>query len=601
MFDAGSSPVNLKFALKVVEQIRERQLLSFKPVRMAILPTFTADLMIPYVRIHGAFSMMDIECYIGAFNQVQQEILNSDSSLYAFNPDVIALAFRSREFASDLYAGFIKLVEKNEVEESIESVFTQTGDLVRTIRKRSEAAIILHTFDPPPYPELGLVDGQLEIGQTAAFHRLNSRLAQLAGQERGVYLLDYAQLTARTGWEQWHDRRMWSLARMPLSAQALSILAEEYVSFLRPMCGLNRKCLVLDLDNTMWGGIIGEDGIDGIQIGHDFPGNTYRDFQRTILRLHDRGVILAVNSKNNENDALDVFDNHPEMLLRKDHFAAKRINWLDKATNMRELAQELNIGLDQMVFLDDNPVERELVRSQLPQVLVPELPDDPVEYVSALEGLRDFDTLAWSAEDRDRTAMYRAESSRRKLKEQVTSLDEFYASLDMEVFIGRADPISIPRIAQLTQRTNQFNLTTRRYSESDIACFSADSDAFVYHIRLVDRFGDSGIVGVAIIRIDGNCWNIDTLLMSCRVLGRTVEDAFLAYIAGEAVDSGAAVLRGSFIPTRKNGQVAGFYPDRGFTLENENGDATQWRLDLAGASLTVPSWIQLRVPEGASC
>ena len=286
------------------------------------------------------------------------------------------------------------------------------------------------------------------------------------------------------------------------------------------------------------------------------------------------------------------------MVLRQENFAAMRINWQDKASNMRSLAQELNIDLEHMVFADDSPVERELVRTQLPEILVLELPQEPAEYVSVLERIRDFDALTWSTEDRKRTQMYRAHSARRRFEGEVSSLEEFYTGLNMQVMIGRAGPSSIPRIAQLTQRTNQFNLTTRRYTEIEIMQLTAADGARVYHLRLMDRFGDNGIVGVAVIRIKGNIWDIEAFLLSCRILGRTVEDAFLAYLANEAREAGAHTLRGLYIPSAKNAQVATFYCDRGFELEQDDwGEAQFWRLSLSDSSLSIPPWIRLRVIE----
>ena len=601
LIDSEPTLSNVQFGLRVVDKLSKKRQIELKPVRLSLLPTFTADLLIPYIRMLGALSGMDVSCTIGAFNQVHQEALSPRSVIYQSDPHVIVLALRSEEFLPELFAGYMEILEKDRVKEAVESALNSVNELISAIRMKSEAAIIVHNFLPPATPDLGLVDAQQSTGQNAAFYRLNQRLSDIVSQLGGVFVLDYARVVSRLGSENWHDRRMWHLARMPLSSNALPILAEEYTAYLRPLSGLNRKCLVLDLDNTLWGGIVGEDGIDGIKIGQDYPGNAFLGFQMAIRRLYDRGIILAINSKNNELDVFEVFDTHPDMVLRRENFAAMRINWNDKAANMRSLADELNIGLDQMVFFDDSPVERDLVRCQIPQVLIPEVPEDPVEYAHTLENIRDFDSLTWSVEDRNRTKMYRAESSRRVIRDSASSLEDFWTGLDMEVIIGCADSLSIPRISQLTQRTNQFNLTTRRYSEADIAQAASSDDSRVYHMRLKDRFGDSGIVGVGIIRVEDECWNINSFLMSCRVLGRTAEDAFLAFIADEARESGAKFLTGLYIPTKKNVQVASLYPGLGFNpVESTEDKVSKWKLNLLEKSLTVPRWIKLQASETVS-
>ena len=596
MLDAEPTQTNVRFGLKAVDDMKQRRLVSFRPVRLAYLPTFTADPLVPYLRARGHLSRLDVTPYAGPFNQAQQETLDPTSGLYRFEPDAIVLALRGEELAPDLYDGYLELVGAGRLQAAIDATVERLAELISAIRGRSTATVIVHTFAPPPYPHLGQLDAQSAQGQVAAVHQLNARLARTAAEAGGVYVLDYAGLVASVGWSQWHDRRMWHLARMPFSSRALPALAEAYVSFLRPMYGLNRKCLVLDLDNTLWGGIVGEDGLGGIALGQDYPGNAYLAVQQAALRLYDRGVLLCINSKNNEADVLEVLDRHPDMVLRREHFAAMRVNWHDKASNIRSLAAELNIGTDHMAFLDDSPVERELVRTEMPEVLVLEPPGDATEYAPMLDQVRDFDGLTWSEEDRGRTRMYRAQADRQHLEAEATSLEEFYAGLQMEAVVGQADEASIPRVAQLTQRTNQFNLTTRRYSEADIAELAKAADVRVYHLRLIDRFGDNGIVGAAVVRIDGDAWDIDSFLFSCRALGRTVEDGFLAYIAEEARSAGAQTLHGSYVPTAKNVQVATFYPDRGFAAEHADGDQVQrWQLAISEQPLDAPPWVRFRV------
>ena len=589
------SLANTHFGLKILEQVMALGRMDLKTVRVGVLSTFTIEPLLPHLRLAAGLNLMDVQPYSGDFNQVEQEAMNPQSGLYACNPEVVILAIRGEEFASDLWGRFATLRAENRVEEAVQHALGRIRALLEVMRTHTRASIAVHNYVPPAHPALGLIDTLSADGQVAVVHRFNALLAELAASMEGVYVVDYARLVAERGFSAWHDQRMWHLARQPLSALALPLLAQEYVAVLRALNGMSRKCLVLDCDNTLWGGVIGEDGMSGIQIGHDYPGSAFRTFQEVVLRLHDRGVILAVNSKNNKADVLEVFDQHPDMLLKREHLAAMQVNWINKADNMQALAADLNIGLDHMVFLDDNPVERQLVREQLPQVLVPELPEDPVEFTETLLRIRDFDALSWSVEDRTRTQMYRQEVDRHQFMQATGNLESFYRGLEMRMVVGQADETSLPRIAQLTQRTNQFNLTTKRYTELDLTRFMKSHDKHVFWLRLTDRFGDNGIVGAAIIREVGSTWDIDSLLMSCRVLGRTVEDAFLAFLVAEARTAGAGKIKGRYEPTAKNSQVADFYSSRGFCAGPKDEEGCCWILEVADAGHTIPNWISLEV------
>ena len=387
--------------------------------------------------------------------------------------------------------------------------------------------------------------------------------------------------------------------RMPLGADSFVHLAREYIRFLLPLCGRVCKALVIDLDNTIWGGIVGEDGLDGIKLGAEYPGNAYLEVQRAILDLHRRGIILAICSKNNPEDALEVFKRHDAMLLRLDHFAATRINWKSKAENIRELATELNIGIDALAFLDDNPLEREEVRMLLPEVHVIDLPAGPAHFAAALRSTPVFERLTLSQEDRDRGTYYLAEQQRAQLQSGGVALDDYYRSLGMEVEIGAVTARTLARVAQLTQKTNQFNLTTRRYSEQEIAAKAADARWRVDALTASDRFGDYGLVGVAITSRDGEVCEIDSFLLSCRVIGRSVETALLSYIARAAAAGGMRTLRGWYLPTRKNAPSKDFYPKHGFKMINESDGRMLFEYDLS-KELGWPEWVKLRSEGSAS-
>jgi FkbH-like protein len=351
---------------------------------------------------------------------------------------------------------------------------------------------------------------------------------------------------------------------------------------------------VLDLDNTLWGGIIGEDGIEGIKLSNASPGIEYVDFQRGLLSLYNRGVILAVCSKNNYDDAIKVFQEHPAQVLKEEHFASMRINWQNKAANIAELAKEINIGLDSMVFFDDNPVERAQVSQTLPEVLVVELPKNPRLYRETLENLNVFDVLSLTKEDLVRGEMYAGKRKRAELEQSASSIEDFLRTLDLKVKIQPVNNFDTPRVVQLIGKTNQFNLTTRRHTDAEVRQFRESKDAIVYSMAVTDKFGDEGVVGVAIVKIKDDDWWVDSLLMSCRVIGRSVETALIAKIVADARESKAKRIIGEYIPTKKNPPAADLYERHGFGMPEEtDNNGTSWILNLDTDTVEVPDWIEL--------
>jgi FkbH-like protein len=373
-------------------------------------------------------------------------------------------------------------------------------------------------------------------------------------------------------------------------------LCEEYMRYIRLKCFSPRKCLVLDLDNTLWGGIVGEDGPEGIQLGDDPPGNSFKEFQRLLLGFHHRGILLAINSRNNPEDVWECILNHPHMVLSKKHFAAAQINWDDKVTNMRRLAEELNIGLESFVFVDDDSYNREMVREALPMVQVIDLPLDPAEYVNVLLNEAHFDVLTITDEDAKRGEYYLQEKDRTVFAQRYENIEDYLRSLDIQVTVNFVDNYSLSRVSQLTMRTNQFNMTTRRYSESDIRKLASSSRHRIYTASMCDRFGDNGIVGIAIVELLEYSWRLDTFLMSCRVLGRGCETALLAVITDDACQHGTSRLLGEFIPTRKNEPAKKFFETHGFILKRDTGEYQNWELNLQTKQIPVPDYIKLIRP-----
>ncbi len=334
--------------------------------------------------------------------------------------------------------------------------------------------------------------------------------------------------------------------------------------------GITKKCIVLDLDNTLWGGVVGEDGFDNIKLGDNPVGRAFVEFQKRLLALNQRGILLAVNSKNNFNDAIEVIQKHPSMILREDDFACVKINWDDKVSNLHKIAEELNIGLDSMVFFDDDRINQEYVRESLPEVLVVDLPRDSSQYAKILTEMKEFDAMRITEEDTKRSSMYLGQKKRKELEKKIGDFNEFLKQMNIEVEVKKADSFSIPRISQLTLKTNQFNLTTRRYQEEDVSKFSSSDDKIVECVQVSDKFGDNGITGTYIVeKKNDEEWIIDTFLLSCRIMGRGVEEIMINQIIENAKSSGIKRVKGEYIPTPKNKPAESFYEKLGFKKEND--------------------------------
>ncbi len=591
------TPATASYVLNQAVILRDHLL--FIPCRLAILRSFTVEPLAPMLQASAFAAGIDLITQVGDFNTYAQEILDPDSRLYQFAPDVAILCVQTRDIAPDLWDSFTSLSE-NKINAAVTRVADTFDELVTQFRRNSQAHLILHNLELPPTPSQGALDSQTAASQVVAIEQVNQKLRQTASKHRGVYLLHYDGVVARYGRSRWTDERKWLTMRAPMAANAMIELVNEWLRFLHPIIGRVCKALVVDLDNTLWGGVIGEDSIEGIKLGSEYPGAAYLSLQKAILDLYHRGIILAVCSKNNYADAMAVIENHTEMLLRPHHFAVQKINWNDKAQNLREIAAELNIGLDAIAFLDESPAERALIRSELPEVTVIELPDDPMNYAQTLRDCPAFERLTLSEEDRNRGNHYAEQRQRTESRQSATSLEDFYRSLDQEVEVATVNAQTLARVAQLTQKTNQFNLTTRRCSEQQIAEMAADPSHRVYSARVRDRFGDHGLVGVVIIKELGDTWEIDNFLLSCRVIGRTVETAILSFVADKARASGVKQLRGWFLPTKKNVPAKNFYPSHHFQMLDETEDGALWAANPSNLKVTCPEWIKLNVASGVT-
>ncbi len=556
-------------------------------LRVAVLRSYTIEPVEPILKLRCLLDGQRATCWFGGYTQHVQEILDTAGPLHRFRPSVVLLLVRLEELLPE----FVDAFPSRPAAEWIELVTAQARELAALAGRAATdlSATVLIQNASLTHPYFGIHDSQQAEGQQEAVHQFNRALADASSRQNGVFVWDFAAFARTRGLEALSDAKAWYVSRSPFKQAALPSLVDDLYRYIRSIFAPTKKCVVVDLDNTLWGGIAGEDGLEGIQLSQSYPGNCYREFQRQLLKLYHRGIVLAINSKNNEADALTIIDNHPDMLLRREHFAAWRINWDDKPSNLRALANELNIGLDSMIFIDDNPAECELVRREIPECDVITLPDKPYLIPAVVDALPATENIRLTAEDRQKGAMYRARADQRAEEAKASNVEEFLATLNLEVCIEFATSFSIPRIAQLTQKTNQMNMTTRRYSEAEISAFAADPGSDVFSVAAKDRFGDHGIVGVLILRHEPGGCRIDTFLLSCRVIGRGIERAMLAVGAARARDHGAQVLIGEFFSTAKNAPAAGFYESAGL---REAGNH-QYHAPLTEDSFPPPSHIRL--------
>lgn len=426
-----------------------------------------------------------------------------------------------------------------------------------------------------------------------AIGKYNAGLVSASLTHGNLKVVDIEEFTGRYSNEELLDWKFYFLSQMGINPRLSAAFQQWFAKKMDEIALKRKKCLVLDLDNTLWGGVLGEDGPEGIKIGGDYPGKAFQVFQKGLLELSRQGVILAVCSKNNEHDVLEAWEKNPYMVLKKDHFATYRINWQDKATNLMELAEELNLGLDSFVFVDDSPVECELVRQMLPMVTVPDFPRQPYELPVFFQSLVEdyFKVYAITDEDREKTEQYRANALRSESQKQFADFEAFLKSLDIRLTIESANDYNIPRIAQMTQKTNQFNLTTKRYTEADVKTALA-AKWKIYCVSVADKFGDSGITGC--LMINGN--EIDSYLLSCRVLGKGIETAFIKKVFQMLRKQGVSEMNAMYLPTAKNGQVKDFYEKIGMLCvsENNNGEK-QYQVRLDEMDLSIREFYHIEV------
>jgi FkbH-like protein len=561
------------------------------PFRLALLSNGTVDLISPALIASALRHGIDLQLIQPSYDQVAQEALDPHSQVNAAKPDAVL-------FALDFRALPIKLAIGDSAGASA-AVQGSTGymrALADAIKANSKALCIFQTFAPPPEALFGNLDRGLAGTLRNVLGRVNQELAEYA-HESGNVLLDVSGLAETVGLAHWHNPQLWNLAKFQFSDEFIPLYADHVARVVAAIRGKSRKVLILDLDNTVWGGVIGDDGLEGIKIAQgDATGEAHLAVQRLALDLRQRGIVLAVSSKNTDEIARTPFERHPEMLLKLDHIAVFQANWNDKATNIQAIAAELSLGLDAMVFLDDNPVERGLVRKLLPQVAVPELPEEPALYARTLAAAGYFEAIAFASEDLKRAGFYQENAKRAVLQKQVGGVDAYLASLDMTITFQPFDATGRARIVQLINKSNQYNLTTRRYTDPEVLAAENDPQVFTLQVRLADIFGDNGMISVVICRPGAaGVWEIDTWLMSCRVLGRKVEHMVLREILKHARAANIEKLIGRYRPTDRNALVRDHYANLGFAKSREQDSGlSEWEFRVAdeapeGAPMRVVS------------
>ncbi len=562
-------------------------------LRLALLSDAATQQFIPVLRAILDRSGFAADIYEGSFDAIELEAYDAQSRLYSFDPDAIVILNATQA----LHASFAK--RRTSASVFIDETLKRITTVWSAIQLNSRATVIQSTFARPRERYFGSYDLKVPESFYSVALSLNAGIAKCAREHKGVLLHDVDGVASLVGRMHFFDDRFWDLSKTFCSLDFLPHVAQSLADVLVAMQGRGIKCVILDLDNTLWGGVIGDDGLAGIALNAHGEGEGFYRLQLFLRELLRRGIILAVCSKNDEANAVLPFESHPAMVLRREDITVFVANWNDKAENIKAIRENLNIGFDSMLFLDDDPFERNLVRKLLPDVIVPELPADPSEYVRFLSELNLFETTTVSDEDSRRVELYKLEAKRRVTAANYASIDEFLQSLEMRIIVSRFDPFHLPRIAQLIQRSNQFNVTTRRYSEAECARMMEDHSILPLYVKLSDKLGDHGLISVVILQVQGEDLCIRDWLMSCRVLSRGVEQHVMNEIFRYAAKVGATQVIGFYFPTPKNEMVRELYRQFGFSPVLEADASTKWSLSVQAYQPTKV-YIKAVEPESAA-
>lgn len=550
------------------------ELSDLTPLTLGVISHSTTQLMTPALQASALRFGIALKTVEAPYDQLAHEAYSAESAFAGCKVNMVLVAADYHGLPLKPCPG-----DREAAETNVAECLAYLQAVTQSLRVKTGAQIILQNIAPPVELLSGSFEGRLPGTTAWLLQRLNSELDHLVADD--LFIFDVAGLASTVGLANWHDLTLYNIGKLPFAQVFTPIYADYVCRILAARLGKSRRCLILDLDNTLWGGVIGDDGLEGILIGNGNPtGEAHLQLQQTILALRARGVVLAVSSKNEDAIARLPFREHPDMVLKEDHIAVFQANWSDKASNIRAIAQTLSLGLESMVFLDDNPVERLQVRRELPEVAVPELPEDPALFARVLAAAGYFEAITFSDEDRKRAAFYQDNAKRVEILSQSSDMDAYLRALDMEITLTPFDSVGRARIAQLISKSNQFNLTTKRYSEAEVKALESDPNYFTRQVRLKDCMGDNGMISVLICKKADGVWFIDTWLMSCRVLSRKVEDAVLQDLLAAAKSAAVSRLRGKYCPTSRNVIVKDHYKKLGFdkigAVENEE----VWQLNV---------------------
>ena len=544
---------------------------NFKLIKVAILGDTATQFLSQAIRGMGYEKEFDLQIWEADFNQIERQVYDLNSELYEFHPEIV-IVFQS----SHKLLGKYNKIKNQEHNSLATNEMELIENLYSNLTENLNAKIIYYNYTEIDDAVFGNYANAIESSFLFQLRKLNYELMHFAARNANLFLCDLSSIHNQVGKLNFFQPSVYINTEMVLNIDVLPLIADKTLALISAMNGKFKKCVILDLDNTTWGGIIGDDGIENIQIGSLGIGKAFSEFQYWIKKLKNRGIIVAVCSKNTESVAREPFEKHPEMVLKMEDIAVFVANWENKADNIRNIQSILNIGFDSMVFLDDNPFERNMVRENLPGVCVPELPEDPADYLEYLYELNLFETVSFSNEDTERTKLYQIEAQRNSVQKKFANEDDFLKNLDMISLVEPFTKFNTPRVSQLSQRSNQFNLRTVRYGDADIERLSTDSNYFTFAFTLEDKFGDNGLICVIILQKESpKVLFIDTWFMSCRVLKRGMEHFVLNTLVETAKENGFTTLKGEYLQTPKNEMVKDHYLNLGFKENN-----TFWELDI---------------------
>jgi FkbH-like protein len=533
---------------------------SLTKIKIAVLADTATQFLVQALRGMGYDYGINLQILEADFNQIERQIFDLNSELYDYKPEVI-IVFRS----SHKLLGKYNKLKAGEHYSLALSELALAEKLYSTINDNLTAKVIYYNYTEIDDAIFGNYSNKTESSFLFQLRKLNYELMLFASKNANLYLCDISSIQNQVGKINVFQASVYINTEMVLSIDVLPKIASKTLDLIGAINGQFKKCVILDLDNTIWGGVIGDDGIENIQVGNLGIGKAFSEFQYWIKKLKNRGIIVAVCSKNTESVAKEVFEKHPDMVLHLEDIAVFIVNWDNKADNIRQIQSILNIGFDSMVFLDDNPFERNMVRENIPGICIPELPEDPADFLEYLYTLNLFETVSFTSDDAERTKMYQVEAQRKIVHQIFTNEDDFLKSLNMLSLVEPFNKFNTPRIAQLSQRSNQFNLRTVRYTEPDIEMLAGSEQHYTFGFTLEDKFGDNGLICVIILeKENSSTLFIDSWFMSCRVLKRGMENFVLNTIASFAKKKGYTVLKGEYLPTAKNEMVKDHYINLGF-------------------------------------